>query len=182
MRVRVWILPDSNPNWDLPSDLVLELDLDLNSDTLTLSLVLDLDPNVVLEFDVTMTQTPDTDTLTLILTFDLTFTLTVTLTDPDPNSEQDFFSASHPDSNPYPDSDLDRVCDPECDPDCNLNDLGANVRDCQISSKSVERLRTYGVLTVFKMMAVCHLGLLKFTILMVWTVKRSHLHHSANFR
>jgi len=36
---------------------------------------------------------------------------------------------------------------------------------CQISSKSVKRLRRYGDLTVFKMAAVRHLGFWKFKFL-----------------
>jgi len=39
---------------------------------------------------------------------------------------------------------------------------GQYASSCQISSKSVKRLQTYGDLTVFKMAAVRHLGFVKF--------------------
>jgi len=39
---------------------------------------------------------------------------------------------------------------------------GQSVSSCQISSKSVKRLRRYGDLTVFQMAAVRHLGFWKF--------------------
>ena len=41
---------------------------------------------------------------------------------------------------------------------------GQYALSCQISSKSVKRLQTYGDLTVFKMAAVRHLGFVKFEI------------------
>ena len=41
---------------------------------------------------------------------------------------------------------------------------GQCASSCQISSKSVKRLQTYGDLTVFKMAAVSHLGYVKFEI------------------
>ena len=41
---------------------------------------------------------------------------------------------------------------------------GQYASSCQISSKSVKRLQTYGDLTVFKMAAVRHLGFVKFEI------------------
>jgi len=41
---------------------------------------------------------------------------------------------------------------------------GQYASSCQISSKSVKRLQTYGDLTVFKMAAVSHLGFAKFEI------------------
>ena len=50
----------------------------------------------------------------------------------------------------------------------NFNDIsavrGQYASSCQISSKSVKRLQTYGDLTVFKMAAVRHLGFVKFEI------------------
>jgi len=39
---------------------------------------------------------------------------------------------------------------------------GQYASSCQISSKSVKRLQRYGDLTVFKMVAVRHLGFVKF--------------------
>ena len=42
---------------------------------------------------------------------------------------------------------------------------GQSTSSCQISSKSVKRLRRYGDLTVFKMAAVRHLGFWKFKFL-----------------
>ena len=53
---------------------------------------------------------------------------------------------------------------------------------CQISSKSVKRLRRYGDLTVFKMAAVRHLGFWKFKFLTIWAVKRPIFHNHAKFR
>ena len=41
---------------------------------------------------------------------------------------------------------------------------GQYASSCQISSKSLKRLQTYGDLTVFKMAAVRHLGFVKFEI------------------
>jgi len=53
---------------------------------------------------------------------------------------------------------------------------------CQISSKSLKRLQRYGDLTVFKMAAVCHFGLVKFKFLTVGEVKRPPLHQRNKFR
>ena len=53
---------------------------------------------------------------------------------------------------------------------------------CQISSKSVKRLRRYGDLMVFKMAVVRHLGFWKINFLTVWAVKRPILHNRAKFR
>jgi len=39
---------------------------------------------------------------------------------------------------------------------------GQYASSCQILSKSVKRLQRYGDLTVLKMVAVCHLGFVKF--------------------
>jgi len=68
----------------------------------------------------------------------------------------------------------------------NFNGL-SHVRDqcespCQISSKSVRRLRIYGDLTVLTMAAVRHLGFWKFNFLTVWSLKRHILHNDATFR
>ena len=53
---------------------------------------------------------------------------------------------------------------------------------CQISSKSVKRLRRYGDITVFTMAAVRHLGFWKFNFLTVWKLKRPILHNHAKLR
>jgi len=53
---------------------------------------------------------------------------------------------------------------------------------CQFSSKSVKRLRRYGDLTVFTMLAVRHLGFGNSIFLTVWALKRPFLHNHAKFR
>ena len=53
---------------------------------------------------------------------------------------------------------------------------GQYASSCQISSKSVERLRRCGDLTVFKIVAVRHLGFLKFKFLTVNALKTPILH------
>jgi len=52
---------------------------------------------------------------------------------------------------------------------------------CQISSKSVTRLQRYGDFTVFKMVAVHHLGFVKFEVLTVGAVKGATLHQHTKF-
>jgi len=68
----------------------------------------------------------------------------------------------------------------------NFNGLSAvgdqYASSCQISSKSVKRLQTYGDLTVFKMAAVRHLGFVKFEIFNARAVKRPILHQRTKFR
>jgi len=59
---------------------------------------------------------------------------------------------------------------------------GQSASSCQISSKSVKRLRRYGDLTVFTMAAVRHLGFWKFNFLTVWALKRPILYNRAKFR
>ena len=59
---------------------------------------------------------------------------------------------------------------------------GQSPSPCQISSKSVKRLRRYGDLTVFKTVAVRHLGFQTFNFLTVRTVKRPILHNLPKFR
>ena len=59
---------------------------------------------------------------------------------------------------------------------------GQSASSCQISSKSVKRLRRYGDLTVFTMAAFRHLGFWKFNFLTVWALKRPILYNRAKFR
>jgi len=59
---------------------------------------------------------------------------------------------------------------------------GQYASSCQISSKSVKRLQTYGDLMVIKMAAIRHLGFVKFEFLMVGAVKRPILHQRTKFR
>jgi len=54
--------------------------------------------------------------------------------------------------------------------------------ECQISQKSVKRLRRYVDLTVFIPAAVRHLGFWKFKFLTIWTANRPILHNRAKFR
>jgi len=59
--------------------------------------------------------------------------------------------------------------------------VGQCASPCQISLKSVKRLRIYGDLTVFKMgSAILDFGNSNF--LTVWAVKRPILHNRAKFR
>ena len=46
--------------------------------------------------------------------------------------------------------------------------MGQCVSPCQISSKSVEWLRRYNVLTAFKLAAICRIGFSKFNFFNGW--------------